>query len=781
MAAARGRAVRRIAIALIILATLGYYFWTATLASGGAPRIHGEETDHFNLLSRGFQKGHPHLDEEVPAEIVNAPNPYDPKLREKVNVLHDASYFRGRYYLYFGPAPVVTLLLPFSILTGRDLPLPYAVWFFSSVGHLALAGIFLFLQRRHYSGASLWTVSAGLIALGGASMVVSLLRRANIWEVSGASGFAYVSVSLYCLVRALYSTRAAPWAIAGGLALGLAVASRPPYLLCSVLFALPLLARWRQAKDKTRYGWAALLGAAVSCSVPVLALLGYNYARFEDPFEFGVRYQLTSVIESESRHFSLSYVWFNFRIYFLSALRWLPYFPFANGIALPPSPAGHGGHEYTFGLFTNLPFSWLGAAMLAGVFRDRSGHGARGELRLSIAVITGAALLNATFLLFFFGSCVRYMVDFTPWFMLIASVGLLEFENWMRGAWRIVVRVIGLGLAVFSAAVAAAAIVNFYDPEHQPPAAYRPIARVLNFPFFWIQEQRWPDYSPIELSITFPPEGKLGQEALVAVSRGRQTTALVVIEYLEDQKFRLGYREPASGQPAVFSPAVAAGADAIHTLRLSIGGEYPDFDGRNGRLRAQFDHQPFWDVPIVTFGTYPGRLVVGAEAGPVSATNGFSGVIHGRRAVTMRTLPRPRVTGVRARITFTPGMAGRAFPLLTTGRTKAGDILFMRVDRDNTITFGYDHWGDAVLFSRAIPVAPGETRVVEFWVPALETTKPPLIVKVDGAIVWQRDAPAYAFAPENVFPGGNPIGGSTCELALENGILEELQLPAPPP
>jgi hypothetical protein len=124
-------------------------------------------------------------------------------------------------------------------------------------------------------------------------------------------------------------------------------------------------------------------------------------------------------------------------------------------------------------------------------------------------------------------------------------------------------------------------------------------------------------------------------------------------------------------------------------------------------------------------------------------------------------------------------MAGRSFPLLTTGRTKAGDILFVRMGRDGTITFGYDHWGATLLFSPAIPVAPGETRVVEFWVPALATTKPGLVVKVDGATVWQSDAPAFAFAPENVFLGGNPIGGSTCELVLENGIFEELQLPVP--
>src|SRR5574339_279135 len=124
------RTWRRLWIGLLMVATLGYYFWTAMIAPGGPPRIHGEETDHFNLLSRGFRKGQLHLDGEVPEELIRAKNPYDPVSRGDVPVLHDASYYQGKYYIYFGPAPVVTLLLPFNLVTGRDLPLAYGVWFF---------------------------------------------------------------------------------------------------------------------------------------------------------------------------------------------------------------------------------------------------------------------------------------------------------------------------------------------------------------------------------------------------------------------------------------------------------------------------------------------------------------------------------------------------------------------------------------------------------------------------------------------------------------------------
>jgi hypothetical protein len=338
----------------------------------------------------------------------------------------------------------------------------------------------------------------------------------------------------------------------------------------------------------------------------------------------------------------------------------------------------------------------------------------------------------------------------------------------------------GLVFAVGSAAVAAASVIHFYDHDRQPPAVYRPVARVLNFPYFWLQQQRWPDYRPFELTLKLPMDRSPRQESLASVTRNDQTTAGVFLEYLDEHKVRLGYREPSVAQAPYFSPAVAAPPGAVHTLRISIGGPYSEFDGLRGRLRAQFDDVTFWDVPVVSFGNYPGKLIVGANAGPVPGASRFTGVVQAQRSVSMPDIARPRVSGIRVRITFTPAMAGRAFPLLTTGRTKAGDILIVRMPRDGKISFGYDHWGDALLWSPEISVASGESRVIEFWVPALRPagTKSELLVRVDGATVWQREAPAFAFAPENLFLGSNPIGGSTCELVLENGIFEELQLPA---
>ena len=785
---------RRIWLTGVILATVGYYFWTAMIAAGGLPRIHGAESDHFNLLSRGFQKGQLNLDLAVPEALRRAQNPYDPSTRGAVTVLHDASYYRGKYYIYFGPAPVVTLLLPFSVLTGRDLPLPYAVWVFSSVGYLALAGGFLFLQRRHFPRASGWTVTAGLIAIGGASQVVPLLRRANIWEMSAASGFAFFALSMGCLIRALHSPRAIRWAAGGGVALGLAVAARPTYLICSVLFALPVVFRSRgRARDGT-YGWRALAAAAAGCVPFGLGLAAYNVARFGQPLEFGMTYQLTSVIESESRHFSASYVPFNFHLYFLSVLPWRPYFPFVDGIVLPPLPPGHGGHEYTYGLLPNLPFVWLAAVAIGYVgWQGKRGHGnaatpAEGSgfpWRASLGVIVGAAVLNAGFLLIFFGSCLRYMVDFTPWLMVAAALGACAGESdgqnpAFRRCWRGGV----LLLAGWSAFTAAVAVVRFYDPPlGDPPAAYRPVARAFNYPGFLLQTLRWSDFGPREFGFRLPADRTPRQEVLATVKRGERTTAEVLIDYLDDTRIRFGYRETPGKTPAVFSPARIAPTTDRHALRLSVGGPYADFDGRRGRLRAEFDGVPIWDVPAVSPGAYPGEWQGAPTFEAAAKAKPFSGRISDLRAITMPEQARTIPHGMRVQLPLSPEMAGRAFPLLTTGRRKAGDMFFIEVLAGGKVRFGYDHWGHPVETSPVVPWPEGKTRVVEFWLPGLAASEAggEIVVRVDGTTVWRNRAAAYPVTPETFFPGRNPIGGSHCEVRLDDAVFEDLAQGAPRP
>ena len=629
----------RIWSAFIIVATLTLYLWIGQSSSGVWPSLRPKgqhETDHFNILNHGFLKGHLYVDLAVPPAIINAANPYDPALRQTTEVLHDGSYYRGHYYLYFGPAPVVTLLVPFTLITGHDLPLPIAVWVFSIAGYLALAGIFFFVQRRHFPAASALAIVAALVALGTGNMLLTLLRRSHIWEFSLAAGFCFFTVSLFCLVRALYSRRATAWAAAGGLALGLAIASRPTYLLCCVLFTLPLWLRKKNPRVAAHYGWPALFAAGAICAAIGLVLAAYNYARFGNPLEFGITYQMSGTGgEINNTHFSLSYAGFNFRMYFLSALHWVEAFPFLSGADVPPRPAGQGGVEYTFGLFRNLPFSWFGLAALAGLLGWRARRDDHDQPWPVIGLVAASAVLNTVTPLLFFGSCVRYLVDFAPSFMLLAAFGFLAWESQLRSRLaRGLLRGAGLVLAAYTAIVAVLTVVNFYDnAASSPPAAYRPLARALDWPLFQLHTRDWPDYAPAEIVFTLPADRSPRHEPLFTVTNDRVETALVFVDYVSEHSIRFGYRERGDDRTLRFSPVVPAEPGSVHTLRLSVGGPYAEFDGTKFRLRAQFDGFRIWDERVVSIDVFPGAVSFGENPAVTGGAGRFTGEIRTHRTI----------------------------------------------------------------------------------------------------------------------------------------------------
>jgi tetratricopeptide (TPR) repeat protein len=189
----------------------------------------------------------------------------------------------------------------------------------------------------------------------------------------------------------------------------------------------------------------------------------YNTQRFDSPFEFGLRYQLIAFHRQQT--FSLRYLWFNFRVYFLQPARWSSRFPFVRDIAAPPLPAGYGSLQTPFGALTNIPLVWLALAVPLA-WRGRSGQ--TGILRW---FVTAAALL--------FGICAvtigcylyaswRYEVDFLPALLLLAVVGILGLERALgaRPGWRRAVRWGWGGLAAFSVVFNLLASVKYYAQGH---------------------------------------------------------------------------------------------------------------------------------------------------------------------------------------------------------------------------------------------------------------------------------------------------------------------------
>lgn len=738
------------------------------------------QADLHALQARGFLKGQLHLDLEPPPELVAAANPYDPAQRPPVLYLHDSSLFRGRYYMYFGPAPAVLLFAPWKVLTGHDLPTPYAVGVFASLAYLGLLALFRGIVRTHYPEASRTAQWAGIVGLGGASLLIPLVRRPAVYEVSIACGCALATWGLYCAWRSRASPRPLAWAAGCGLLFGFAVAARPTFGLGAIAALLLMLPA--QIPEGLRSFLRRGLMAAAAGAALVAALLAYNYARFDDPLQFGQKYQLSAQEEGAIQHFSLRFAPTQAWFYLLAPLRPTPYFPFFDEVAEPTLPDGFGEHEFSFGVWTNLPILWFALAALIAIARG----GASRPILVPLAV--GAVIALAP-LLFFFGSCVRYQAEFGPILMLLASLGVLEAEGFAASRARLRRAVAGIAcvLAVASTVVVLLASVDMYNASaHVAPRGLEAIGRWLNRP---ILAWRGEDFGPLHLKLQ--PGDTMGRrETLLEVQGPAGAREIVEIERIDPASVRIVARREGP-EPFERTAIVPAPAGATHDLVASMSSLYPlraielpsepdrdHFRALKLWLRIAWDGQSAIEEALPIAPWRATRVAVG----PRDDATAFSGrVLAQRREEIPIEQAGEAHGGVRVRIAVTPELHGRALPLGVTGRHGRGNFLFVRISDAGELHFGYDHWGKPVILaSKAMPAMDGE-RVVEFWMPSMlsASAASPLVVKVDGVTVWRASVPFYPARNEEMFIVRNPLGGSACEREFPGARIEATRLAAP--
>ena len=225
-----GRRTEWIWTAFILLLAAWFYGWTAT--SAGSPLTFKLQSDDlYNRLADGFLAGHLGFAEKPAPELAQLADPYDPAQYGPYTHFHDVSYYRGRYYLYFGPTPALVLLAPWKALTGTYLPQNLAVAVFA--WSAALLGCLLLRELRawHFPGTPSWVMAGGGAAMAFGSLLPILLRRPVVYELAIAGACFFGMAGLFLLHRALTSPgRQREWLAGASAALGLAVSCRPNFL-----------------------------------------------------------------------------------------------------------------------------------------------------------------------------------------------------------------------------------------------------------------------------------------------------------------------------------------------------------------------------------------------------------------------------------------------------------------------------------------------------------------------------------------------------------------------
>lgn len=267
-----------------------------------------EEVDGADCVlqqAEAILNGKIELLEEPSEELKAMNNPYDSEKRDNEDVpyLYDVTYYDGHYYSYFGIAPVLTLVLPFRIITGKYMPTAIFNLVFMLVAVYALYGLYKKLVNRYIEKIALYNFYLGFYAILFASNIFTLFRGMK-YDIVITSGIAFLLISLN-LSLSIYNNPKFKILklIMLGITTALIVLSKPNlvvyYLL--ILFIVLCTMKEKTAKEKIK----DLSFVAVPLGILAIFQMILNYVRFDNIFEFGAQYQLSGLNVTKSMGFSL--------------------------------------------------------------------------------------------------------------------------------------------------------------------------------------------------------------------------------------------------------------------------------------------------------------------------------------------------------------------------------------------------------------------------------------------------------------------------------------------
>lgn len=770
-----GTGWRRLVVVAACVVVVWTYAWIARPAISQLLGNDQARTAYYNLLVDGFRAGQLAMKIDPDPGLVRLENPYDP-LQNGPYRLHDATYYKGRYYLYFGVTPALVLFWPYVALTGDYLWHREAVAIFSSGVFLIGVGLLCAVRRRYFPRAGALSLGLAIVGLGAATTLPILLRRPDVWEVPISCAALFIMVTLALLWRAVHAGGRRVWWVAGAsLAYGLAIGARPPILLGAVILLMPAaMSRWRERADWREVG--RLVAAAVGPITLIgLGLLFYNWQRFDDPLEFGQKYQLAGVDNTQVKFFSPGFFWYHLRLYLWEPAHWSQYFPFVTGIRIPPPPPGQLGVESMFGVFTNVPLVWLALVVP---------FAARGALRWwALAGGVYAVVCGLTVCLFG-GACNRYFIDFLPPWVLLAAVGVVAVEHGLAGRfWRWPVR-LGWGAAL----VYSAAFVFFSSCEHlnllrvRDAEGYARLARRLNTPIGWWESFQGVRHGPLELTLRLPPFTTRRVES-VLVTGTPPGADYIWVEYVDPGHLRFGLEHTYHGGPQSDVLAVDYDREQVITIQLRSfypPTDHPYWDSAEGRVIAETRDQFTLSLndrrvlsgTVPAYDASPQTRFVGVNHFVKEMGSNFSGQVLARRTLGLLDPEQVRDPGPAAIKFWLPRerLPGTAEPLVQTGETGKADTLWIKYVDEKRVVLGLDHWGYGGPQTEPLEMDEAVAQRLEVRMGSLypagtvaadDPRRRRLEVKLNGRVVLAGEQEFHPSTAVQVQFGRNGVGAST--------------------
>lgn len=442
-------------------------------------------------LVDSFENGRLYIDEEVPKELLELDNPYYSDGREGIIYEWDHLLYKGKYYSYYGIAPVILLYMPFHMITGSYMTQNAAVLIFTLIGLIFLSMTYHIIIRRFFSHIPFGCAAAGHLVMVISCGIWFSVCQPQFYQAAISAGFAAITAGAYFLVSSgVFGSRklSLPRTALSSLFFGIAAMSRPTLAVYAISAYIIYAMNIKKAdyisadkNDKKRRIKYALCGA-----LPLATLgfgqMAYNYARFGSPLDFGIQYSLT-INDFTHSEFHINFMLLGLFYYLIAPPLLRSYYPYItndfsqfdiNGYyyRCPETAAGL--------LFMAIPT--IGYLLTGKALRKLPDR----RTRLTALAAVGIPFVLMPFIIICSiwesGYAVRYMADFS-WEILMGALFVLFFlygkchDNTLRRLFRWF-----MGASVIAAVVIDVPIIfGVMFPRDEFPAISEKFSNIVAF------------------------------------------------------------------------------------------------------------------------------------------------------------------------------------------------------------------------------------------------------------------------------------------------------------
>ena len=392
-------------------------------------------------LVEAFENKQLYLLDEPSDELKAMEDPYDWGERESqgVSAKWDHLYYEGKYYSYYGIAPVVLFFMPFHKITKHFAPTDMFVGFFSIIGVVFLTLLYNSFMKRWGKNTSMGFYLCGNIMLLTACGIYYSPARPVFYEIAISSGFMFVTMGTFFLISSNAVSEGKTSVIKiffSSLFLGLAVLCRPTlavYAMCGAVYYLIGFKKSGFVTDKEGNSKEKKLRRVIYavCAVLPLGVLAcvqmwYNYARFGSILDFGIQYSLTINDFVDSEYHTI-FVLITVFAYLFGVPNFQFEYPFVSTTFRTLRANGYyfKDNGQTSGIFFLVPLVWsylLSKTALSKIPDKKS--------KIQSAVLIGLPCLVMPLVILFSvwesGYAVRYVADFS-WQMIMGAYAVFFF------------------------------------------------------------------------------------------------------------------------------------------------------------------------------------------------------------------------------------------------------------------------------------------------------------------------------------------------------------------